>query len=594
MTQIGVNISERDAQGVGTLQPASVYNGGVIVRAPKGPLGKAFLVNSLETFESVFGRVNSTYNSWYMMKGLFQNIATQRPNIWVVREFDPAQVGVSAISTIGAGMDTLVIEAGYLGDDSPGTHGNSIHYRIIAGDTSGKYVFEVFENIGGTLLLVESTPEWDLTDVEQVVNTFSKWIKVTLTGTPTISVTTPVAQVDTIDTGTISMGTADVTIQTGNMASGIAISVPFNTDADTTASDLADAINAADLGVTAAYSAGNSFTVTSDIAGVPVTYTNESSDVTVTATTPNTPSTVALTTGANPGTPTTSEAISNLDPLLSKDIQRVFSTERTGFGWANQLEAWCSATRGDVLGIIATDSTETPSGGFTGYAPLLTAHSFLAGYFNWGFVDKVETEGEKMIPLIGHVYGAYYVRKKQNNGGYAHIAPGGVTVSLRGVNRLQFLDDLTPGTVTSITRQNGFNVINFVPRFGFVTESSRTFSTTSKFYSIHIRESKNFLIQSWKSQLKVFQQRPNNDRTRISLTGTLSLFLGRRYEEGMFETEGGFDNNVRVQCDEFNNDVNVRKNRQLVADVTLNFVEISEEVNLQLIQADGNLQVTEV
>jgi hypothetical protein len=601
MGNIGVNISEIEANGIGILQSASVYNGGILVQSPKAPLGKAFLVNSIEAYESIFGRANYNYNSWYMMKGLFQNVGSQKPNLYIVREYDTNSIGTSAANIIGeleattTGDDDsenlLTVEAGYMGDESPGVWGNNLRYSIIAGNTSGKFIFRIFEVIGSNVFLVESTPEWDLSDVVNVVNSFSKYIKVTLVGSPVVEVTTPVAQEDTL-TVTASSGNAMVGIKVGNMASALLITVPYNDSEAQTAEDLADAINDADIGVTATYDTGASFPVLSDTAGVAIVY-SDLTGVEVASVTSNGSNLIALEGGVDPGVPSNSGAISNMDALLTKDIQRVFSTERTSFGWASSLEAWCSSTKGDVLGLISTKSTETPSGDFTEYSPLLIANSFIAAYFNWGYVDSAVSNGEKLIPLLGHIYGAYYCRKRQNNGGFAHIAPGGVNVSLRGINRLQFIEDLTPETVTKIVRTNGINVVNFVPRYGFVVESSRTMSTTNKYYSIHIRESKNFLIQSFRYQLKVFQQRPNNSIIRSSLRSTINLFLGKRYEEGMFDDVGGFENNVKVICDETNNGINVRKNRQLVADIILNFVEISEEVNLHLIQADGNLQVVE-
>ena len=71
-------------------------------------------------------------------------------------------------------------------------------------------------------------------------------------------------------------------------------------------------------------------------------------------------------------------------------------------------------------------------------------------------------------------------------------------------------------------------------------------------------------------------------------------FRNKLYNNGMFETIGGFDNNVKIKCDAENNDLASRKNRKLVCDITMNFVEVAEEVNMQLIQANGPFNVVEL
>jgi hypothetical protein len=597
MANIGVNTEERAGGNVGVLQPAPLYDAGIAIRSPKGPLGKSFLVTSLKNFAQIFygGNVSNAYNSYYMIKGLFDNLTVSvTPNLYIVREFDSTSLGTASFFQIGTGGNTITITAAYLGDDSPGVVGNNLSFQIIAGDSPNTFKLRVFELIDGSTFFQEDSAEFTLATMSSVINTSSKFIKATVVGSPTLAITTNVAQVDDLDLTGISSGTASVDIQVEGQTSATTVSVPFNTDANTTAIDLANAINTAAIGVSAAVPSGvPNFAVTSSTAGLAVTY-SALVQVAVTNTTANAKAVNLLASGADPGVVALSDAVSNLDLLLDKPIQRVFSTERTDASWAAALETYCASTKRDCLGIFQSDSTETPTGTFSNYASLRISNSFIAGYFNQGYVDDLQgSGGEKLIPLLGHIYGAYYVSNKQRQGGYAHIAPGGVEVSLRGINKLQYSDQLTPAIVTNIARLRGFNTVVNSPGFGRILESSRTMSTTNKFISIHVRESKNFLIQTFKKQLKIFQQKPNNENIRERLARTINIFLGKQFQNGMFETDGGYNNNVGVQVDDKNNDLSVRKNRQLVADLTLNFVEVSEEVNLNLIQSDGPLVVNE-
>lgn len=640
MSNIGVNVREVESQGSSVLSPAPLYNVGVFAKVPKGVVGKAVLVNSIESFRTAFGGADPSYNAYYMMKGLFNNCGQQRPNVYVVREYDPASPGAAASFKIGTGLNYFKISAGYFGDDSPGTWGNSLRVQVVQGSLATTWYLNIYEVRNGVLTLVESTSEFSKDEMEDTINTYSKWIKCELfgditqitltsdateykiwdleytpaalpvvqdgngfvtavTGFVTLSVTftidaTPtivtmteanlIAQIDESedlfdDVGTIKLKTAAIVKAFANYINAASTpSVPLV--ADYQASDEHIKVTTLVAGVdlnTVADSGAAEFTATDDTSGI----TDPSSGYT------------ALATGTDPGVPSNSDLLDNLANFFKgRELQYIMSFDRFDLSWASGLNTWCT-NQGDILGIFQAEKTEIPSGTFSTYSTLLVDHSRVAGYFNWGYVDKETQFGSMLIPTIAHIFGAYYVRRKESFGGYAHIAPGGVETNVLGLNKLQWKDEMTPEMITLIARKYGFNSLRFAPGYGYVVESSRTMSTRNKYYSIHVRVSKNFIIQSVRNQMKIYQQRPNNPGTRLSLRDTVRIFAGKRFDEGMFEQEGGFSNNVLIKCDEDNNDLSVRKNRQLVLDLSMNFVEISEEVNLNLIQLDGGVTVTE-
>lgn len=89
------------------------------------------------------------------------------------------------------------------------------------------------------------------------------------------------------------------------------------------------------------------------------------------------------------------------------------------------------------------------------------------------------------------------------------------------------------------------------------------------------------------------EQEPNNENTRSRLTRSALKFLGDLYNRGMFETRGGFENNVSFKCDEDNNPIQVVNQRKLVADNVVRFVEVAETVEINFMNTREGIIVTD-
>lgn len=299
----------------------------------------------------------------------------------------------------------------------------------------------------------------------------------------------------------------------------------------------------------------------------------------------------ALTGGTDPTAPTNLSATEygNFD---NYSVQMLFAPFWTAVADHQALEAYCSG-RNDCMGLVAATYATTTSTINGTYGTLSISKSFLAGYFNWTKVTNYRSGGEQQwIPNLGGVIGAYYIRQLVAEGSNAFVPPGGLRTSIFGVLGQKY--ELSASDIETMVHTEGWNVIQYYRGKGFVTRTSRTLSTTSKHYSIHIRRSINFLISTFRQTLGEYEQRQNNDRTRAQIQNAINLFLSSQYTKGMFEREGGYDNNVRVICDESNNDVNVRQNRQLVVDIYMNFAEVAETVYVNLVQMTGGFDVNVV
>ena len=617
MANIGVNVLEQENAAGSKILDAPLHNAGVVVKSSKGPTGKAMLVTSLANYETVFGGEETNRYAWNVMKGIFDNVgAGVTPNLYVIREYNSADGGVTSLWTWTSGSDSFTVEAGYFGNASPGTHGNSLRLLLVTGSTALHQYIQVYDLVNGVYSLVETTPEFTYATAANVVNAFSSYIKVTQVGTSLAPASVIAYQHNRITipttTGSAIAG-EDITVN--NIGDTITYNVWFTTGATsdpTTGNDVsvpclvgaADDENAiaAALAIVIGDLPGFSIAYTSATAIIDATYRVAGDTVGIKDGTNVTGWTFlevtagddgyeALTTGADPGATSLAHVESNLDLLKGQPIQFLFSTERTDEYWAQTLNLWCADQ--NVLGIFSGNSALTPSSTFSGYAVNLTSHSYIAAYFNWVYVLNKEGTAEKMIPSIGHVFGSYYVKNRARQGNHAHIPPGGVTTSLLGIRKLQFTEELDPATVTVITRNYGFNVVQYQEGYGYVLESSRTMSTTNKYYSIHIRVSKNFIIQSTARSLKVFQQKLNNETNRFKLSSILNVFLGHQYNAGMFETENGPEGAYKIQCDDQNNTVDIRQSRKLIVNMNLLFAEVAEEINMFMSQSDGPLNIEE-
>lgn len=295
-----------------------------------------------------------------------------------------------------------------------------------------------------------------------------------------------------------------------------------------------------------------------------------------------------LATGTNPTAPTNLSA-TEYGYFDNYSVQMLFAPEWTALTDHQSLETYCSG-RNDCLGLIAATYASTTSDLVTTYGALSIAKSFVAAYFNWVKVANFFSGGsQQWIPGLGGIIGAYYIRQLVAEGGNAFVPPAGLRTSIFGILGQKY--ELSNSAIEVLVHTNGWNVIQYYKGKGFVTRTSRTLATTSKYYSIHIRRSLNFLISTFRSTLGEYEQRQNDARTRAQIQNAINLFLTAQFSKGMFEKEKGYANNVGVTCDESNNDVNVRQNRQLVVDIYMNFAEVAETVYVNLVQMTGGFDV---
>jgi phage tail sheath protein FI len=104
----------------------------------------------------------------------------------------------------------------------------------------------------------------------------------------------------------------------------------------------------------------------------------------------------------------------------------------------------------------------------------------------------------------------------------------------------------------------------------------------------------NFIKDSFENNLTWIEQEPNNSDTRARVRQVLLAFLTDLFNRGMFDDRGGFENNVAVKCDVENNTSQVIDQRKLIVDVTLRFVEVAQDIIVNVESTRSGIITTEV
>ena len=298
----------------------------------------------------------------------------------------------------------------------------------------------------------------------------------------------------------------------------------------------------------------------------------------------------SLATGADGAAVSQTEYTAAFSKLNGLEIPMIFNADLHSFASAGATQTYVEG-RGSSMGIIASAYGASIATLTTDYTAYIKAKSFMVGYRGWVNVED-EYGGTIMVPAIGHAIGAGWIRKAVERGGYPWIAPAGPSTSLRDVINLE-VAGYTPGEVDTLVQTVGFNPIMFVPGSGFIIRTSRTFSSVRKNYSAHVRRTTNFFISTFKNAFMWIEQESNSEDTRRRVRDGLKFFSQDCYRNGAFGTRGGFDNNVKIKCDEENNSPDMQDRGELACDFAFHPVEAVESATINIFQTRDNLNVSD-
>lgn len=276
------------------------------------------------------------------------------------------------------------------------------------------------------------------------------------------------------------------------------------------------------------------------------------------------------------------------------DVSVITAIDSTSATVLSSLESYASS-EGDILAIGTASYAATLATLESSYSStLFKSQSYLAMYRGWLQVNDPVSGSAVWIPPMGHILGAYYVRRMMSQSKLPHTPPAGLDISMREILSTEF-PNYNNSDLEYLVHSVGFNPVQFISGRGIIARTSRTMSTDSSKYSIAIRRSLNYIKESLFTNFSFVEQTTNDENIRARVVDALNFFFSSLYNAqpyGMFFTEGGYANNVEVKCDEENNPATVARDRKLVVDIKLNFVETVETVEINLQQATLPFSVT--
>ena len=196
-----------------------------------------------------------------------------------------------------------------------------------------------------------------------------------------------------------------------------------------------------------------------------------------------------------------------------------------------------------------------------------------------------------MIPTIGPVLGAAYIRTPYVQGNFIHIPPGGTDSIFENVTEV-IPNRLSQSVINKCVQQFSCNVIQYIENTGYYVGSSRTYSSNDLYCSIHVRQQTSYYLRALLQNMRFLEQKPNTPELKREALVTLHNFFKNEYDNGALERSVDFDTAYQGICDSSNNPPT--QDRKLInIDVMWIPTECTESVQLSLKRNDGILTAIE-
>ena len=202
-----------------------------------------------------------------------------------------------------------------------------------------------------------------------------------------------------------------------------------------------------------------------------------------------------------------------------------------------------------------------------------------------------ENGNAMLIPAIGPIIGAAYIRTPYIQGDFIHIPPGGVDSLFNNVMEV-VPARISQSTKNRLVQQLSCNVIQYVENLGYYVGSSRTYSTSSLYSSVHVRLQTSYYLRALNSKMRFLEQKPNTPELKREALVQLQTFFKSEYDNGALERSVSFDKAYVGICDKSNNP-STQDRKLLNIDVQWIPTECTESVHVSLLRNDAILTTTE-
>lgn len=568
MADVGLTIVEGIANGATAFKEPSKRNIGLLGQFVRGAKFSPIRINNLEEFNSIFGGQSNLFYGPRIVKSIFDEAQNAPVTLYLARVVgDTAKVAEGTVSL--GDSATMIVKAGYKGKDDPGTWANGVTVSLYSFSSVVKDMFTLVVKYGD---VQEQYNYASLAEIQAAVNKVSKFI--------TIEFNKEIEKLV-------------FTKPTGNVTSSTSSNTLTGTGTTFTSLEVGDVLFTAEmkpLGTVANIVSDTSLILTSKamnaITSQPILRRD---DKVYTATL----------SGGVDGEVTEQDFYPVESAAEPKglacfdgfDVQIIACTEFHSLTMAKVLNSYLNKAQ-NAIGVI-----NLPLNADEGTAELYASElqtsgkSFMAGaYMGWCKVPD-EKGNAMLIPSIGPVLGAAYIRTPYVQGDFIHIPPGGMDSLFANV--LEVIPPrLSQAVKNRLVQQFSCNIIQYAENTGFYVGSSRTYSTNPLYSSVHIRLQTSYYLRMLSSKLRFTEQKPNTPELKREILVELNQFFRGEYENGALERSVSFDNAYKGICDTTNNPL-TQDRKILNIDVLWIPTECTESVRVSLQRNDGILTTLE-
>ena len=569
MADVGLTIVEGVASGASAYKEPSKRNIGLLGQFIRGAAFSPVKITNMEDFNVIFGGQSASFFGPAIVKSIFDEAGNAPVTMYLARV-----VGADAVVANGTGSlsddATMDVNAGYKGKDDPGAWANGIKVSLYSYGSRVKDMFTLIIQYGDNQ---EQYNYGTLSEIQNAVNKVSKYITIEFSSEIEKLVFKSIA-------GTVTTTTSS------NKVTGSGTS--FTTEL-AVGNVLYDE-NRKVVGTVAAITSDTELTLVSKaIAAVSSKAVSKRDDQVYTATL----------SGGSDGEVSESDFYpieSTTDPkglacFDGYDVQIIACTEFHSLSMAKVLNEYLKGKK-NPIGVVNLP-LNADEGTAELYAMELQTNqtSFLAGaYIGWCKVPD-ENGNSVLIPAIGPILGAAYIRTPYLQGDFIHIPPGGIDSLFNNV--LEVIPPrLSQSSINKLVQQFSCNIIQYVENTGYYVGSSRTYSTNSLYSSIHVRMQTSYYLRALNSKMRFLEQKPNTPELKREALVELNQFFKTEYDNGALERSIAFDKAYQGICDKSNNPTTQDKKMLNIAVLWIP-TECTESIRIALQRNDGILTSTE-
>lgn len=565
MANVGLTITEGVANGASAYKEPSKRNIGLLGQFIRGAGLVPTKITNMEDFNTIFGGQSASFFGPAIVKSIFDEAGNAPVTMYIARV-----VGSDSVVANGTGMlsddATMTVYAGYKGNDDPGTWANGMTVSLYSYSSRIKGMFTLVIQYGDNQ---EQYNYATLAEIQTAVNKVSKYITIefskeierlsftSLTGTLTASSSSN----EINGTGTkftTELAVGSVIYDSNETLIGTVASITSDTKLRLVSKALTDLESAS-------ATKRNDVVYTTTLAGGADGEVVESDFYPVEST-------------------TDPKGLACFDGY---DVQIIACTEYHSLTMAKKLNEYLKDKK-NPIGVINLP-LNADEGTAELYAMELQTNqtSFLAGaYMGWCKVPD-EDGNAVLIPAIGPVLGAAYIRTPYMQGDFIHIPPGGIDSVFNNV--LEVIPArLSQNTINKLVQQFSCNFIQYVENTGYYVGSSRSYSTNSLYQSIHIRMQTSYYLRALNSKMRFLEQKPNTPELKREALVELNQFFQTEYDNGALERSVDFDQAYQGICDQSNNPPS-QDRKLLNIDILWIPTECTESVQITLQRNDGIL-----